>query len=149
MSGISRRDWLCLAIGPIVVGNLSSALALADSGPGPAQDLADQTSDEGGVIVKVRPVTLLPTAESWRFEVQFSTHTVSLDQDLLKIASLSVGDGQSQAPTVWDGDPPGGHHRQGILEFKPIVPLPVSLTLTIKEVGGIAARSFTWNLSTP
>jgi hypothetical protein len=144
MSGISRRYWLCLfAISPFVVGNLTSALAQADSGADPAQSLAEQTSDEGGVTVKVRPLTLLPTAESWRFEVQFNTHTMSLDQDLLKVTSLSAGNGQEEMPTTWDGDPPGGHHREGVLGFKPMAPLPASLTLTINEVGGIVARSFT------
>jgi len=149
MFEISRRAWLWLAVSPFAVGHVMSGLALADSTADPAAGLVEQTSDEGGVIVKVRPVSLLPNAEAWKFEIQFNTHTVPLDQDLLKVASLSAGGGEGRAPTVWEGDPPGGHHRKGILGFKPMTPLPGSLTLTIKEVGGIAARSFTWKVSAP
>lgn len=146
MSKISRRAWLCLAVSPFVIGHVVSGLALADSS---ALDLAEQISDEGGVTIKVRPVSPLPNAEVWRFEIQFDTHTMPLDQDLLKVVSLSAGSGEEQAPTVWDGDPPGGHHREGFLGFKPMKPLPASLTMTIKGIGGIAARSFTWKVSAP
>jgi len=149
MLEISRRAWLCLAVSAIVAGHMVGAHALAESSAEPALSLVEQSSDEGGVTVKVKPVSLLPNAGTWRFEVEFNTHTASLDQDLLKVVTLSAGSAETQEPTGWDGDPPGGHHRKGLLDFKPMTPLPAALTLTIREVGGVAARSFTWKVSAP
>mgnify|MGYP001588493467 CR=1 FL=1 len=73
-----------------------------------------QVNKEGQVTVKVAPLTLSAGAETWRFAVEFDTHTVPLTQDLLAIAALAGPDGEDRRPVAWEGDPPGGHHRQGV-----------------------------------
>ncbi|MEK7246819.1 MAG: hypothetical protein AAB223_12460 [Pseudomonadota bacterium] len=105
-----------------------------------------QVSNEGQVTVKVAPLTLSTGAETWRFEVEFNTHTVPLTQDLLAVAVLTGPGGEDRRPVTWEGDPPGGHHRKGILVFKPISPAPTSVTLRIRQIGTVAERSFTWPL---
>ena len=58
------------------------------------------------------------------------------------------GDGSAgERPMAWEGDPPGGHHRKGVLVFKPLDPMPATITLDVREVGGVADRTFTWNLA--
>lgn len=106
-------------------------------------------SDEGQVKVSVTPANLSKSADTWRFAVQFTTHVKPITQDMVAVASLSDGKGAGEKPTAWEGDPPGGHHRKGVLVFKPINPMPATITLDIRQVGGIADRTFTWNLASP
>jgi hypothetical protein len=118
---------------------------------GSVQDeaLPAQVNREGQVIVKVTPLALSPTADPWRFSVQFDTHATPLDQDLLQTAVLRGDNDKGEAPLGWQGDAPGGHHRTGVLVFKPIMPAPASVTLTLQQVGSVPERSFTWSLPKP
>ena len=118
--------------------------ALAASGGMAASTLPTQTSSQSGVTVKVTPRNL--AASPWEFDVVFDTHSQELTDDLGKAAVL-VSDGRaSHSPLKWQGDPPGGHHRQGVLQFKSVSPLPASIELQIKRSGETAPRSFRWQL---
>jgi hypothetical protein len=111
--------------------------------------LSMKNNAEGEVRVSVTPENLSKTAGTWRFAIQFNTHTTPITQDMVAVTSLSDGKGAGEKPAAWEGDPPGGHHRRGVLVFKPIDPLPATVTLHIREVGGVADRIFTWNLASP
>ena len=116
----------------------------AASGVTAAPALPTQTSSQSGVTVKITPRTL--AAGTWEFEVVFDTHSQELTDDLGKTAVL-VSDGRtSHSPVKWQGDPPGGHHRKGVLEFKPVSPMPAAIELQIKRNGEPAPRSFRWKL---
>jgi hypothetical protein len=106
-------------------------------------------NNEGQVRVSVTPQSLSKTADAWRFTVQLNTHVTPITQDMVAVASLSDGKGAGEKPTAWEGDPPGGHHRKGVLVFKPIKPAPATITLHIRQVGGVADRIFTWKLTNP
>lgn len=127
------------------------ATAVADEGNKGviAQAGARQSNNEGQVTVQVTPQEVSAKAATWRFAVQFDTHVKALNEDLLVAALLSDGHGHEEAPAAWEGDPPGGHHRRGVLLFKPMVPTPASITLRIQGVGGVAERSFIWSLASP
>jgi hypothetical protein len=107
---------------------------------------AAQTSRDGGVIVRVTPKNLARGAPTWDFQVVLDTHSGDLGQDLVKSAVLIDGRGREHAPTAWTGDPPGGHHREGVLSFEPLGSETGSVTLQIRGVGGVAQRSFRWQL---
>lgn len=109
-----------------------------------AAELAAQTNREGMVTIKVTPQVFSGT--TLRFEVILDTHSVALSQDMREVAVLSGG-GNEYQPTAWEGDPPGGHHRKGVLVFAPISPMPASLTLKIRGVAGVPERVFTWAVS--
>jgi hypothetical protein len=126
---------LALAVGP--------ALAASEKSLPTKQNVAGQ------VTVSVTPQDLSTEAGTWRFAVQFNTHVSPIAQDLVAVTTLSDGKSGGEHPTAWEGDPPGGHHRHGVLVFKPIKPAPRSITLDIRQVGGIADRTFTWNLASP
>jgi len=116
----------------------------AASGVTAAPALPTQTSSQSGVTVKITPRTL--AAGTWEFEVVFDTHSQELTDDLGKTAVL-VSDGRtSHSPVKWQGDPPGGHHRKGVLEFKPVSPMPAAIELQIKRNGETAPRLFRWKL---
>jgi len=107
--------------------------------------LTAQTSREGNVNVTVTPRSLAPGASSWDFEVVLETHTQPLDQDLTKVAALIDAQGKPHAPLAWEGSPPGGHHRRGLLRFQPLAGNPATVQLRLQGIGGVD-RAFNWQL---
>jgi len=125
---------------------LSLGFALASAAAVAAKPLERVTSSAGGVTVAVQPVDLSPGAKSWDFNVTLNTHVSPLGQDLTKVSVLIDANGGRHAPLAWKGDPPGGHHRKGVLEFAPIGASPAYIELQIRDVGTPDARTFRWQL---
>jgi hypothetical protein len=138
---MNRHFLTAIALAPIVAALAGSPFASAQT-----PTLEAQKNDEGAVSVSVTPQDVSKAADAWRFAVQFNTHVTPISQDMVAVASLADGKGAEERPAAWEGDPPGGHHRHGVLVFKPLNPTPTTLTLRIREVGGVAVRTFTWNL---
>jgi hypothetical protein len=107
--------------------------------------LATKTDTQTNIGVEVTPVSLSATSTEWTFDIAMNTHSGSLDADLTKTGSLTDDAGNISQPIRWDGDSEGGHHRAGLLTFKPITPLPKSVTLKLSGIGGVD-RTFTWQL---
>lgn len=107
--------------------------------------LAPQTSKAHGVTITVTPLSLSNEAKAWDFEITLESHTQELNDDLIG-SSVLIGDGMQAAPLGWEGTPPGGHHRKGLLRYKPISPAPRSLELQIQRPGEPIPRSFRWRL---
>ena len=107
--------------------------------------LAPQVSREGAVTVKVMPRTLAPAAATWDFEIVFDTHTAALTGDPAQFTVLVDAQGRTHAPLRWDGDPPGGHHRKGVLLFRVPDGRDGPIELRLNGVGGVATRSFRWD----
>ncbi len=128
-----------------VIGLCAALASIAELSAAPP--LASRTSDGGGVRVVVTPKTAEPGATVWEFEVVMDTHTKPLNEDLVQAAVLVDDSGRQYAPLAWQGDPPGGHHRKGILQF----PLPVEsfkiMELLISGVGEPGKRVFRWEVN--
>jgi len=103
-----------------------------------------RSSQEAGVEVTVTPRLSAGVLE---LEVIFDTHSGELSTDVAADSALVDGKGTSYAPVAWDGDPPGGHHRTGVLKFGAIGTIPQPMTLIIKKVGGVD-RIFKWSNET-
>ncbi len=142
---MKRIDWRL--VGVIFV---TTMMSLANTFAAPLNrvpsSLTMQTSREGNVIVTVTPRNLVPGASHWDFEVTLETHTQPLDQDMIRITSLIDVNGTAHAPISWEGDAPGGHHRRGVLRFKPLAGNPKVVEFRIQGIGGIEARVFRWQL---
>jgi len=124
--------------GALAFGLLLAVYAFA------AGNLPPQTSIQSGVTVKLTPRSL--AGAEWEFEVVFDTHSGELKDDLLTAAVL-VADGRTpSSPTGWQGDGPGGHHRKGVLRFKPPAASPASIELRLQRPGEAAPRVFRWQL---
>ncbi|PIR73177.1 MAG: hypothetical protein COU40_03955 [Candidatus Moranbacteria bacterium CG10_big_fil_rev_8_21_14_0_10_35_21] len=109
--------------------------------------LKTQENGEGPVTIAVTPEDFPEEKDKlWKFEVLLNTHSVELNYDLTQISALVDENGNEYKPTAWEGDPPSGHHRTGILIFNSISPKPDSITLKIKGVGDVAERDFVWQL---
>jgi len=103
-----------------------------------------QMNSEGEVTVKVSPKDLTQSAASWDFEIILNTHSVELSYDLTQTSILRDEDGKEYRPLSWEGDPPGGHHREGLLSFSVISPKPRKIELIMREISRVAERRFLW-----
>lgn len=122
--------------------NRTSSLAM----PVDVNNQETKESNEGPIAVSVTPNSLDSSSAAWSFEISLTTHSGSIDDDLVSVSELIDDQGRSFKPISWEGSPPGGHHRSGFLIFKPISPQPKSIELKIKNVGGVSERRFKWNL---
>jgi hypothetical protein len=111
-----------------------------------APALAAQSSDDAGVRVVVTPKALEPGLRIWLFEVVMDTHTKPLDGDLAQATVLVDEAGRRYLPVTWQGDPSGGHHRKGILQFLAPADMPKVIELQIDGIGGAGIRTFRWQL---
>lgn len=102
--------------------------------------LDTKTNSEGNVSVMVTPTY----QSDWSFEITLNTHSVDINEDLAQVSTLTDENGNEYKPIEWRGDPPGGHHRKGVLSFGEITSRPQSITLFISQVGGIDERKFEW-----
>ncbi len=104
-----------------------------------------KSDNKNSVRVDVRPVQLLPGKPA-KFEIRMNTHAGDLNQDLVAVCSLTDSSGREYLPTSWDGSPPGGHHRSGVLEFPELGDTAQSITLVIREVADVPERVFDWSI---
>lgn len=102
--------------------------------------LDSQTSSEGQVSVTATSID----QSDWSFQIILDTHSVELTEDLTQVSALLDENGNEYKPIEWQGDPPGGHHRSGVLRFGEIMPESQSVTLVVRQVGGIDERRFEW-----
>lgn len=136
--------------GPTTVKTLSSLLfatmLLVNPQPATAAELGARTSSAAGVTAKVTPKDISPQVAVWQFAVVLDTHTQDLRDDLVKSAALVDGRGGRHAPLSWEGAPPGGHHREGVLRFKGLGAQADAIELQIQRAGEQAPRVFRWKL---
>lgn len=136
--------------GPCIVKTfvslLLAATLLLDVTPGAAAELGPRSSSASGVTVKVTPKDVSPQATVWTFAVVLDTHSQDLRDDLAKSAAILDARGGRHAPLAWEGAPPGGHHREGLLRFKGLGAQGSALELQIQRAGEQAPRVFRWKL---
>jgi len=120
--------------------------AATAASPAGAAELATQKSADRGVTVEVTPSNLSAGAGTWDFKVVLDTHAGELNDDLVKTAALLDDKGRRHVPVQWEGAGPGGHHREGMLKFKPVSPAPAAIELQIRRAGEADPRSFRWKL---
>lgn len=119
------------------------------------------TTTQASVLTRTNEGGQITVKATWQgrnagpvFTVQMDTHAVDLDgYDLRQLAVLRTDQGQEIPPIGWNA-PAGGHHRSGTLSFptttasgNPVIgPDTRTITLLIRNVGGVAERVFTWTL---
>lgn len=103
---------------------------------------------QGAVTVEVTGKNPAANSETLDFDVAMNTHSVNLDMDLAKLASLTTNTGISIDALVWT-TADSGHHVSGTLSFPgqvngvSILDGVIEITLTIHNVDA-AERIFTW-----
>jgi hypothetical protein len=104
-----------------------------------------RTNKEKRVRVDVKPVQLTP-GQPAKFEVQMNTHSETLEEDMVAVSSLKDNAGHVYQATAWQGSEPGGHHREGVLEFPKLEDNTESITLIIRKVANVPERTFEWSV---
>ena len=115
--------------------------------PNNSQKLETKTDEQASVTVTVTPMDISPQSKEWKFDVVMDTHSVELDQNMIIVATLVADNGEEYRPLRWEGAEAGGHHREGVLIWSAIEPMPKLVEIKIKDIGGIPERSFKWDLN--
>ncbi len=108
--------------------------------------LDSQMVEGGNVAVKVTPLKWQPNAPL-EFDIAMDTHSVELDDDMLKAVVLRDNSGMEFTPSAWEGPGAGGHHREGKIIFAPLTTNTKALTLVVKNVAGVPERLYKWELA--
>ena len=108
------------------------------------QNWEPKIDEQASITVTITPIDISPQSKKWKFNIVMDTHSVELDQDLIKTAVLIDDQNKEYKPISWEGST-GGHHREGVLTFNQITPIPKSIELKISGLGDVI-RSFTWQL---
>lgn len=87
-----------------------------------------------------------PPQRSLTFVMKFTTHSGSMDFEVDKIAALEINGRPVSLPVVWNGSPPGGHHRSGVLRFEQVPANVKSVRLVLSSKGRFGEREFSWEL---
>ena len=109
-------------------------------------DLSTKIDSRGEVSFEVTPINF-SFDNSIKLEIKINTHSGSLDLDLAEISILEDDKGKKYQPMDWQGSPPGGHHRSGILVFPKLDIQTKNIKLTIQDDFGILPRIFEWELN--
>ena len=124
---------------------------------GKPQDLTQQET-QGAVTVSATLLTPDKPREDGKLAVQVTldTHSVDLDQyQLEKAAVLRDAEGREIQALDLESASGSGHHREGVLTFpgtdpngKPVLsPGAKTLTLILRDIGGLPEWVFRWQLS--
>ncbi len=104
-----------------------------------------KTNTENRVSFEITPVDF-SYDKPVVFEVRIDTHEGSLDFDLREISIMEDSERNEYKAIDWEGSPPRGHHRFGLLKFPKLKGQTKYLKLTIKNVNNVPERVFIWNL---
>lgn len=131
-------------IGMVFVGSL---IGVWPGGQSESQEGLTKRDAQGPVTVLV---TLMPSATQGApimAKVVLDTHSVGLDGVAFEQAvAIRTADGADVLPSAVEQASGGGHHREAVLVFPPS-PQPSRVRIVVKNVGGVAERTFTWESS--
>ena len=105
-----------------------------------------QSNRQKGVTVVVQP-TQLAAGREVKFDIRMNTHSVELNHDMVSVATIVDDNGYHYRPLIWDGSPPSGHHRSGILQFPVLKGYPNSIKLILTDIAGVPERIFAWKVA--
>ena len=121
-------------------------VALGTAGGLEAQEGLTKQDRQGPVTVAVTLTAVPAVGAPIKVKVVLDTHSVGLDGIAFdKVVALRSPDGADIAPTAVEQATGSGHHREATLVFPP--PAQAGpLKIVVKNVGGVAERSFVWEL---
>ncbi len=126
------------------IGLILALVVLGAVGAAEAQQGLGKQDRQGPVTVAVTLTDLPVVGAPLKAKVVLDTHSVALDGIAFEQAvAIRTPDGTDVAPTAVEQAKGSGHHREAVLVFPP----PAStgpLKIVVKNIGGVAERSFVW-----
>ena len=126
------------------IGLILALVVLGAVGAAEAQQGLTKQDRQGPVTVAVTLTDLPVVGAPLKAKVVLDTHSVALDGIAFDQAvAIRTPDGTDVAPTAVEQSKGSGHHREAVLVFPP----PASagpLKIVVKNIGGVAERSFVW-----
>ncbi|MBI3458343.1 MAG: hypothetical protein HY002_21440 [Candidatus Rokubacteria bacterium] len=111
-----------------------------------AQEGPTKLDRQGPVTVAVTLMAPAAAGVPVKVRVSLDTHSVALDSVAFDTAvAMRMPDGADIAPVAVEQPAGGGHHRQAVLVFPPLAQ-PGSVRIVVRDVGGVAERTFSWAL---
>ena len=104
-----------------------------------------RTQAGGGVTVTATYLNPRSNEEA-KFDIAMNTHSVDLDGYDLKTLSLLRDDAGKEHKPLRVENEGGGHHRRVTLVFPKPSPKAKHIELVIKDIAGVKARSFSWDV---
>lgn len=127
----------CFVRAMLVVGFVAAVAGVAGAQAPTKRDA------QGPVTVAVTPIEGSKAGAPLRVRVTLDTHSVGLDGVVFERSVILRGaDGAEIPPSGVEQVKGGGHHREATLVF-PSRPQG-ELHVVVKDVGGVAERSFRW-----
>lgn len=115
-------------------------------GTSEAQEGLAKEDRQGPVSVSVTLTAAPAVGAPLRAKVVLDTHSVALDGIRFEEAVvLRTPEGTDIAPAAVEQATGSGHHREAVLVFPPLA-RPEEVRIVVKNVGGVAERSFAWEL---
>ena len=134
------RTFMMISLALIFSVALGRATSFDTAAPASTQTVSNES-----ITAKVTYLNS-KSGEDLRFVVVLDTHSVNLDSyDLKTISVLRDEAGNTYLPTAAENKG-SGHHREAIVYFPKLPPETKRIELTIKDVAGVKARTFVWNL---
>ena len=128
------------------VGLVLAMVTLWAAGSSQAQDGLTKRDGQGPVSVSVTLSAAPEVGAPLKAKVVLDTHSVALDGIKFEEAvALRMPDGTDTAPAAVEQATGSGHHRQAVLVFPPLA-RPGDVRIVVKNIGGVAERSFSWEL---
>ena len=123
------------------------AIVLGAVGIAGAQDGQTKRDARGPVTVAVTLLAPPVAGSPLKARVVLDTHSVGLDSiELERVVILRVAGGVEVAPSAVEQAAGSGHHKQAVLVFPPTAQAG-AVQIIVKNVGGVAERSFVWDVA--
>lgn len=111
-----------------------------------AQEGLTKQNRQGPVTVAVTLTAVPAVGEPVKIKVVLDTHSVGLDGIAFDQAvAMRTADGSDIPPTTVEQVRGSGHHREAVLIFPPLGQGGAA-RVVVRNVGGVAERSFAWEL---
>lgn len=124
----------------------ASLLGLGLPGVAAADQGLTKRDRQGPVTVAVTLATAPAPDLPIRARIALDTHSVGLDDLAFDQIAVLRTPGGDLAPSAVEDGKGGGHHREAVVVFPP----PgggTEVRIVVKNVGGVAERTFTWPLA--
>ena len=131
------------------IGLALGLFALGGTRVASAEEGLTKRDGQGPVTVAITLAAPPAVGVVLKAKIVLDTHSVALDGVAFDQAVvLRAPDGTEMTPAGVEGAIGGGPHREAVVVFPPLAQ-PGTVRILVRNVGGVAERSFAWEVAAP